>query len=152
MQPRQRDLSWNIEGMQREMERLFNDLWGQHPARHSCSVQTWRPPTDVYETQDALVIKVELAGMREQSIEVMLEGRTLSIYGTRPDDRPSERISYHLMGVNYGTFCVQLYLPYPVEGDAAQAAYEDGFLIIRLPRRQREGGGPQRVDIRVPGE
>ena len=45
----------------------------------------WSPPTDRYETEEAYVVRVEIAGMREEDFEVSLENNTLLISGSRPD-------------------------------------------------------------------
>lgn len=149
MEIKRRSLFHDMEYMQREMERLFTDMWGRRASGVFCSHEAWRPPTDVYETPEGLVVKMELAGMQDQEIEVVLNEKTLVVSGLRPDDHPPERISYYQMGVNYGPFCVQVFLPWPVQEDAVSAAYEDGFLMIRLPRRTRELETPRRVQIRV---
>ncbi len=151
MRIRRLDFFQDLEIMQRQMERLFNDMWGLHPAG-APSHETWRPPTDVYETPEGLVVKMELAGMRERDIEIVLDEKTLLISGYRPDDRPSERIAYYQMGVNYGPFRVQIFLPWPVQEDAISAAYDDGFLLIRLPRRTRESEVIRRVEVKVEEE
>ena len=143
------DLIRDLDFVQREMERLFNDMWGRYAPGVLRPHEAWRPPTDVYETPDGLVIKMELAGMRKRDIEVVLDGKTLLVSGFRPDDRPSERISYFQMGVNYGHFSVQVFLPWPVQEDAVGAAYEDGFLRLCLPRRVDEAGGARHVEIRI---
>ncbi len=135
--------------VQREMERLFTDMWGRRGLGVFCAQETWRPPTDVYETPTELVVKLELAGMRERRVEVTLEERTLLVTGYRRDDRPMESISYYEMGVNYGQFCVQVFLPWPVQEDAVTATYEDGFLRIRLPRRTHEVEPNHQVQIKV---
>jgi HSP20 family protein len=139
----------DVDFMQREMERLFNDMWGRHPGGMFCPRETWRPPTDVYETPAGLVVKMELANMREREIDVVLDGKTLTVAGYRPDDHHPERISYYQMGINYGHFCVQIFLPWPVQEDAVTASYEDGFLKIRLPRRTHEGSEVKHVEIKV---
>lgn len=149
MRIRRGDLFQDIELMQREMERLFNDMWGRHAPGVYCSHETWRPPTDVYEVPGALVVRIELAGMHDQDIEVVLDERMLLISGLRPDNRPHERISYYQMGVNYGPFCVQIFLPWPVQEEGVTATYEDGFLEVRLPRRARVEESARRVEIRV---
>ena len=62
----------------------------------------WMPPTDVYETEDHLVVKVELAGMREEDFEVSVEDQVLLIRGHRPD--LNERRAYHQMEIRFGKF------------------------------------------------
>lgn len=149
MHIKRRNLFQDAEIMQREMERLFNDMWGRRTVGMHCPHDAWRPPTDVYETPDGLVVKMELAGMREQDIEVVLDKKLLLISGSRPDDRPRERMSYYQMGVNYGHFCVQIFLPWPVHEDGTTATYEDGFLKISLPRRTGQDETARRVEITV---
>ena len=141
-----------IELLQQEMERLFNDMWGQYLPTASCRREAWHPPTDAYETTGGLVIKVELAGMRDREIEIVLDERVLVISGVRPSERPPHCISYHQMGVNYGPFCIQVFLPWPVDREGVQATYEDGFLEIYLPRRRTEQEAGRRVRIPVTEE
>jgi HSP20 family protein len=91
----------------------------------------WRPPTDVYETEDALIIRVEVAGMRESDFTISLVDRSLTIRGIRQDT--SERRAYHQMEIPFGEFSTELELPYTVIADKVEAIYREGFLKITLP-------------------
>jgi HSP20 family protein len=91
----------------------------------------WRPPTDVYETEDSLVIRVEVAGMRESDFVISLAERNLTIRGIRQDT--SERRAYHQMEIPFGEFSTELELPYTILSDKVEATYRDGFLRITLP-------------------
>ena len=92
----------------------------------------WSPPTDVYETEEAYVIRVEIAGMREDDFEVLLENDTLLISGSRPD--LTERRAYQQMEIRFGKFLTALNLPGPVSIEQARAEYKDGFLTVVLPK------------------
>ena len=92
----------------------------------------WSPPTDFYETEEAFVVRVEIAGMREEDFEVILEENILFISGSRPD--LPERRAYHQMEIRFGKFTTAVGLPAPVDVDAARAEYKDGFLTISLPK------------------
>jgi HSP20 family protein len=92
----------------------------------------WSPPTDVYETEDTYVIRVEIAGMREDDFEISLENNTLLISGVRPD--LTERRAYQQMEIRFGKFSTALNLPDPVNMEQARAEYNDGFLTILLPK------------------
>jgi HSP20 family protein len=92
----------------------------------------WRPPTDVYETEDIIVVRVEIAGMREADFNVSLEERILTIHGVRPDT--SERRAYHQMEIPFGEFSTEVELPSAVIVDEIEASYRDGFLKIILPK------------------
>ena len=94
----------------------------------------WRPPTDVFETEEALVIRVEVAGTRRTDITISLVEKTLTIRGIRQDT--AERRSYHQMEIPFGEFSTEIELPYPVISDKVDAVYHDGFLQITLPIEQ----------------
>ena len=92
----------------------------------------WNPPTDVYETEANLTIKVEVAGMRDEDFEVAIEKNILMISGTRPDH--NERRAYHQMEIMYGKFEIAIQLPVELDIDNARAEYKDGFLTIIFPK------------------
>src|SRR5512135_521282 len=94
----------------------------------------WRPPTDVYETDDAIVIRIEVAGMREADFTISLVERNLTIRGIRQDT--SERRAYHQMEIAFGEFHTEVELPYVINSDKVEAIYRDGFLHITLPIAQ----------------
>lgn len=92
----------------------------------------WRPPTDVYETEDAVIVRVEIAGMHETDFSIVLDGRDLSIRGIRQD--VPERRAYHQMEIRYGEFSVDVEMPAAVDVENVQAIYQNGFLKIMLPK------------------
>lgn len=92
----------------------------------------WSPPTDVCETGSEYVVTVEVAGMREGDFEVLYENGTLLISGQRPD--AGERRAYHQMEIHFGRFSAAIALPGPVDLDHSAAEYEDGFLIVKMPK------------------
>jgi len=90
----------------------------------------WRPPTDVYETEDAFVVRVEVAGIREDDFSIHLDGRLLTVRGVRTDT--TERRAYHQMEIPFGEFMLEVELTAPVSTDEVEAVYRDGFLRIHL--------------------
>ncbi len=100
--------------------------------RISLRSTAWRPATDVFETEEAIVVRVEIAGMREEDFLIELNGRNLTVRGTRQD--APERRAFHQMEIRYGEFAIELELPGYVEADQVQAVYSDGFLRIDLPK------------------
>jgi HSP20 family protein len=92
----------------------------------------WSPPTDAYETEEAYIVRMEIAGMREENFEVTLENDTLLIAGSRSD--LPERRAYHQMEIRFGKFATAVGVPGPVNVDEALAEYKDGFLTITLPK------------------
>lgn len=106
-------------------------------ARH----HTWRPLTDVFETDEALVIRVEIAGMRDSEFTISIVNRNLIIRGNRPDI--AERRAYHQMEIPFGDFNSEIQLPFPVNVDEVEAVYEDGFLRVTLPKAR-----PQQIKVK----
>jgi HSP20 family protein len=100
----------------------------------------WRPPTDVYETEDAIIVRVEIAGMRETDFSVQLVERSLQIRGARQD--VPERRSYHQMEIPFGEFSTEVDLPAPVVHEQIEAIYRDGFLRVVLPKAR-----PQQIKV-----
>jgi HSP20 family protein len=97
--------------------------------------RTWRPPTDVYETADAVVVKLEVAGMSEEDFDIAFVDGNLLIRGIRHD--PTEKLGYHQMEISYGEFRVEVYLPVPILPDRIAATYQNGFLLVSLPKEHR---------------
>ena len=99
---------------------------------------TWRPPTDVYETGSAVVVRMEIGGVQCQDIEVAVgDDQVLSVRGIRRDPRARERRGYHQMEIHYGVFQRSVYIPKPVNTEGAEAHYDAGFLEIVLPIAER---------------
>ena len=97
----------------------------------------WIPNTDVYETDNGLVVKVELAGMRSEHLEITVEAHRMRISGNRPDGCRAAKASFLVMEINYGPFESVLELPEAYDLSQAKAAYLNGFLRIDVPLAQR---------------
>lgn len=115
-----------------EMLALLRDQAAGHPWSSPRPHKIWQPPTDVYETEDHIVVKVEVAGMRAQDFEISLNARRLTISGVRHD--LSAKLGYQQMEIQYGSFEAHVHLPKPVEEDDIEATYKGGFLVVRLPK------------------
>ena len=92
----------------------------------------WQPPTDVYETEELLVVRMEIAGMNEDHFLIELDGQILSVRGSRLD--ANERRAYHQMEIRFGEFNLEIELPAPIDPDQVSASYQEGFLKILLPK------------------
>ena len=97
----------------------------------------WTPNTDVFETEDRLVVKMELAGIRKDDIEITLDGRVLIVRGLRPDPCRHHRCTFRQMEIDYGSFERRLVIPKTIDGARVRAQYHNGFLHIDLPKAQK---------------
>ncbi|HEY4690387.1 MAG TPA: Hsp20/alpha crystallin family protein [Anaerolineae bacterium] len=96
----------------------------------------WRPPTDVFENDEAMVVRIEVAGMRETDFTVTLSDQLLIVTGFRQD--PSPKVAYHQMEVRYGEFRVEVYLHWAIGESSVQAIYDNGFLQVYLPKARKQ--------------
>jgi HSP20 family protein len=97
----------------------------------------WVPNTDVYVTDNGLIVKVELAGMRSENLEITVEGNRLRISGNRPDVCRAAKCSFLVMAISYGEFESELEMPAGYDLSHAKAAYLNGFLRIDVPAAVR---------------
>ncbi len=93
----------------------------------------WAPNTDVYATDSGVVIKVELAGMQRENLELTVEGHQLRISGQRPDGCRSPHCKFLAMEINYGAFESIIDVPEGCDLNRGKAVYQNGFLRVDVP-------------------
>jgi len=131
------------DGSQQQLERHYRQLL--HDAlrqSHQSILQrsaTWRPLADIRESTEIMTIKIELAGVREEDIEVTLYEDALVVSGERQDDpERSENLYYHEAQIRYGPFRVEVLILSSIDQEGIQARYENGFLWVDLPKKLPE--------------
>ena len=139
--------------MEQEMERVSEEAFRRFDQTLPRN-RLWQPRVDVCETEDALVVIVELAGLspdtisRQVSVTLSRDDRTLTISGRR-EEPPSkaERTRCHQLEIYYGDFARDVPLPHhtPIQRESLSASYRHGLLAICLPKRPREE--PVRVSV-----
>jgi HSP20 family protein len=134
------------ERVKQEMEQMFRSLLPTRPQVAVKGNGLWRPPVEVYETEESLVITVEIAGIDENDLNLVVDGDRLLIRGDRPDRRQSEKRSYHEARIPYGAFGADVFIPFPVDTDQTEAEYSNGFLRIVLPRQVPRTIIPRRTE------
>ncbi len=142
------------QSLDRHYRELRDELLGQgrHYALPHHHAATWRPPADIHETTDAVVVKLELAGVQEEHLEVTVYENGLVVSGRREDDADlDDCLCYHEAQVHYGPFRAEFRLPVPVEREEAAISYERGFLRIRLRKAVAAEGAEARGTSIVAG-
>lgn len=96
---------------------------------------TWRPPTDVYETEQSIVVRMEVAGMREEDFTISFSQGILRVQGRRTD--PGPKVSYHTLEIPFGLFQadVELSPSIAVVAEQITAEYKVGFLLVHIPKK-----------------
>jgi len=100
------------------------------------SGRLWNPAADVYRSSDGWIVKVDLAGVCMDEMEIEIRDSILSIRGCRKDTHIREGCTYHQMEITYSRFEKSIQFPAPVEGASIRQDYSDGFLIIDVRREQ----------------
>lgn len=159
MRLRFRSITYATGGAPASLERHYRELResmlraGAHYGLQSGS--PWRPPIDIHETPEAIIVKMELAGVGEDDINITLYDNALVVSGHRENDiSPDESVYYHEAQVRYGPFRADVFLPLPVAQDAVQATYDQGFLRVRLPKAEQakirdDAGVASSIDARA---
>ena len=95
----------------------------------------WSPPVDVCETTEAVLIRIELPGIRAAQINIALTGNQLRICGEKTKRAARQRIiSHHCSERAYGPFDRTVPLRWPIEVKRASATLAQGLLVIQLPK------------------
>ena len=100
--------------------------------------RTWKPPMDMNETPDEIVIVAEVAGVDKDDLEVEISSKAVKIQGSRIARHCTDDTTYRLAEIQYGRFERILYLPAPIDPEVVSAGYTNGFLEIRLAKMPME--------------
>jgi HSP20 family protein len=106
----------------------------------------WMPAMDVYETDEKVVVSVELPGVEAGDVEVSVEDSTLTVSGTREFASEVTEESYHRIERRYGSFSRAVSLPPQVDTGAVDARFVDGVLSIEVPKIEK--AKPRKIQIK----
>jgi HSP20 family protein len=93
----------------------------------------WAPNTDVYLCDTGLVIKVEMAGMQRENLELTADGNNLRVSGQRPDGCRAPHCKFLVMEIDYGAFETVIEVPEGCDVSRGKAVYQNGFLRVDIP-------------------
>jgi HSP20 family protein len=137
-----RDMAALQEGLSRMLEGVY-----RRP-QEDLNRGAWVPVVDVYTTdQHELVLKAELPDMKEEEIEVTVEGNTLTLSGEKKLDTEITEEQFHRIERSYGAFARTFALPPTVDPAKVSAQYKAGVLTVRLPLR--EEAKPNKIKVAV---
>ncbi len=124
------DLRWLRNELERLMAQSQGSVWAAISAQ-----PLFHPPTDVYETDESLIVKVEIAGMREEDFRIALVDNALVVAGIRRDTFAKRGL--HQMEISWGPFQTEATIGMPIRDGEIEARYENGFLVVELPKVHR---------------
>ena len=119
-----------------KVEKTIEDMFRSLSPMFSLSERTWKPPMDICETADEIIILAEIAGVGKENMEVEINSSAVRICGQRDEIPRQADTSYRLAEIQYGQFERILVLPAPIDPEKVSATYTNGFLEIRMPKLQ----------------
>jgi HSP20 family protein len=129
-----------------EFDRMFNQFFGRGTGEEGTWGQgTWVPPVDIYETDNAFVLKAELPGFSKEDLQIELHENRLILRGERKRETEAKEDQYHRIERAYGRFERAFWVPTTVDAEKIQASFKDGVLELRLPKSEK--AKPKRIDI-----
>ena len=120
----------DITSFRDDLNRLFAGALGGT----ATGTQTWAPAVDVFETNDAVVLKAELPGLSTEDVNVEVDDNVLTISGERILRDSVEKGQYYRLERSYGTFSRSLTLPQGIKADEVAATFTDGVLEVTVPK------------------
>ncbi len=140
-----KDLFDWISWVERETERHFYDLLLE--VRRGIGFTKWRPPADVFETEKALVIRLELPGTSLEDIRITLSEDKLTVSGVRRDLYEGGERRFYQAEIPFGEFERSFFLPWSIKEEDIRATYKDGILTIILHKPE-----PKKLKVHVERE
>lgn len=130
----------------RERDPFGEGLFGEwlRPPAERLGRERWQPAADVYETEKAIVVRLELAGVTAAELQVSIDGEVLRIRGRREPRVDADAQRVHQMEIAFGPFERALRIGIPFDRERVSAQIEDGFLRVTLPKKP---AGPRRIDV-----
>ena len=136
-----------VDSLHQRMEKMMETVLQRHGHQGSGIPGDWCPAADLYETETEVVVLLDVAGIDPNSLDVVLEDDMLRVTGRRlePALRRNCKVLHH-MEIEYGPFERLFAVPRNLDGDAARARLDSGFLEVRIPKPA--GQEPGRVEIK----
>lgn len=138
----------DVSVLQDRINRIFNESFGRsRDLEDEVSLYDWRPPVDIYETGDGIVLKIELPGVNKDEVSVEVKDNVLIIKGERLLDPTIKDENYYRKERSFGRFNRSFALQEPIEPDRIKASFKDGVLSIEVSRPEKEK--PKQVTVSI---
>lgn len=141
---------WNptreIDTLQREMNRLFDDVFSPTPRWHSGTGFT--PAAELQEKADSYELKLEIPGLEKEDLDIQVTADSVTISGERKSSTRTEEDGSVRSEFRYGSFQRVIPLPGLINNKGVEADYQDGILALNLPKAEEEKNKVVKVNIR----
>lgn len=135
----------DITTLRDEMNRLFNRTVGEGVSSGSA----WTPAVDIFDTDQAIVLRAELPGLTPEDIDIEIDDNVLSLKGERRFEETVQEGRYYRLERAYGHFQRNVTLPQGVKADEISASFDNGVLSVRVPKAEEVR--PRKIAVEANG-
>jgi len=140
----------DLVSLREAMDRLFEESFVQPQGGWLAPVGMETLAVDMYETDDAIVVRTVVPGVKPEDLDVSVTGDTLTIKGETKAEEEVKEENYIRRERRYGSFCRSLLVPIPVVADKAEAEFENGVLTLTLPKAEEVK--PKAIKVKAKGK
>jgi len=138
----------NVAALQDRINRIFDESFSRSAdVDDHISMSAWKPSVDIYETDEAIILKAELPGIKKEDVSVEIKDNVLTLRGERVEDKEIKEGSYFRKERCFGTFSRAFNLQHRVQPDKIKAKFKDGILEIEIPKPEEEK--PKQITVNV---
>lgn len=128
----------DFEDLGAKVERAIEEVFRSLSPGFTLAERAWKPPMDMNETPEQIIIVAEVAGVDKEDLDVEISSKAVRIRATRHARHCSPDATYRLAEIQYGKFERVLFLPSPIDPEIVSASYANGLLEIRLAKQPAE--------------
>ena len=136
-----------VVSLREAMDRLLDEAFTRPLALGLGENLAWMPQIDMYQTDDEVVVKATVPGVKPEDLHITITGDVLTIRGEVKQEEEIKDAAYHIRERRYGTFSRSLPLPVPVLTDKAKAEFENGILTLTLPKAEEVR--PKTIEVKA---
>jgi len=134
----------DLQRIQDELHRAFSD---DRLALRSGESVGWTPSVDIYEDEEGVALRFELAGVDPKDVDIRFENGVLTLRGERKLEKEDKRDNYHRVELSYGTFTRSFSLPATIDPEKIKAESKNGVLTVGLPKKPE--AKPKSIQVKV---
>ena len=138
----------NVATLQDRINRMFNEAFADSTDfEDEVGMSVWRPAVDIFDTDNAMVIKVELPGIKKDDVSIDVKGDVLIIKGERFFDKETKEENYYRKERSFGKFQRSFTLPEAVNPEAIKANFKNGVLEIEVTKPEKKKPKPISINV-----
>jgi len=129
----------NVAALQDRINRIFDESFSRTAdLDDDISVSAWKPTVDIYETDEAIILKAELPGIKKEDVSVEVKDNVLTLKGERAEEKEIKEKNYYRKERAFGTFSRSFNLQHRIQPNKIKASFKDGVLKIEIPKPEEE--------------